>query len=85
MNNLVKHIEKAGRGYTFDVLRAKVLFGTKAISKPKYGAQPFGEMDKTKTIKNVMFDSFNYSQRILQEGFGVSIPQLLALMESGDL
>jgi transposase len=37
MNNIIKSVEKAGKGYTFDVLRAKVLYGTHAtLKKPKY-------------------------------------------------
>jgi transposase len=37
VNNIIKSVEKAGKGYTFDVLRAKVLYGTKAtLKKPKY-------------------------------------------------
>ena len=35
-DELIKNIEKAGRGYSFEVLRAKVLFGTSATKKPKY-------------------------------------------------
>lgn len=32
-----KQVEKNGKGCSFDVLRAKVLYGTKAIlKKPKY-------------------------------------------------
>ena len=40
MNNLIKSIEKAGRGYTFDVIRAKILYSTKATRKPVYKAKP---------------------------------------------
>jgi transposase len=37
VNNIIKSVEKAGKGYSFDVLRAKVLYGTKAtLKKPKY-------------------------------------------------
>ncbi|MED3800201.1 ISL3 family transposase [Lysinibacillus capsici] len=37
VNNIIKSVEKAGKGYTFDVLRAKVLYGTQAtLKKPKY-------------------------------------------------
>ncbi len=36
INNIIKHIERIGRGYSFDVLRAKVLFGSRATIKPKY-------------------------------------------------
>lgn len=39
INNLIKSIEKAGRGYTFDVIRAKILYGTKATRKPVYKAK----------------------------------------------
>ncbi len=30
LNNLIKHINGDGRGYSFDVLRAKILYGTDA-------------------------------------------------------
>ncbi|MBQ0142620.1 MAG: transposase [Prevotellaceae bacterium] len=40
VNNLIKSIEKAGRGYTFNVIRAKVLYATKATRKPVYKAKP---------------------------------------------
>ena len=37
VNNIIKAVEKEGKGYSFDVLRAKVLYGTEAtIKKPKY-------------------------------------------------
>lgn len=37
MNNIIKSVEKEGKGYSFEVLRAKVLYGTEAtIKKPKY-------------------------------------------------
>jgi transposase len=37
INNIIKNVEKQGKGYTFEVLRAKVLYGTEAtIKKPKY-------------------------------------------------
>ena len=40
INNLIKSIEKAGRGYTFEVIRAKVLYAPKAIRKPVYRPKP---------------------------------------------
>ena len=40
INNLIKSIEKAGRGYTFDVIRAKILYSTKATRMPVYKAKP---------------------------------------------
>lgn len=80
INNLIKHIEKRGRGYSFEVLRAKVLFGTKATTKPRFGEQPFTRMEKFTMI------SFNnyFTPPKLIEGFGVSIPQLLTVIERDD-
>lgn len=78
INNLIKHIEKRGRGYSFEVLRAKVLFGTKATIKPRFGEQAFTRMDK---FTMTMYD---YTPPTLEEGFGVSIPQLLTVIERGD-
>ena len=40
INNLIKSMEKAGRGYTFEVLRAKMLYGTMATKKPVYRTKP---------------------------------------------
>lgn len=40
INNIIKSIEKAGRGYTFEVIRAKILYGTKATRKPVYRSKP---------------------------------------------
>lgn len=36
LNAVCKEIAAVGRGYTFDVLRAKILYGTKATKPPKY-------------------------------------------------
>jgi transposase len=79
INNLIKHIQAMGRGYSFEVLRAKVLFGTKATVKPKFGKQAFGDMDNT--FSKMTYASFDYEPPKLEEGFGVSIPQLLKVIE----
>jgi transposase len=80
INNLIKHIEKRGRGYSFEVLRAKVLFGTKATIKPRFGEQDFTRMEKfTMTSYNNYF-----TPPALVDGFGVSIPQLLEVIQRDD-
>ena len=80
-NNSIKEIEKRGRGYSFEVLRAKILFGTRATIRPKYdkdnGYMRIGKM----TLNSFNFD---YSEPQLEEGFGVSIPQLLEVIERDD-
>jgi len=82
INNLIKHIEKRGRGYSFEVLRAKVLFGTKATVKPRFGEQDFGAMNRFE--KFTMTGTFSFTPPVLEEGFGVSIPQLLKVIERED-
>lgn len=77
INNLIKSIEKRGRGYSFEVLRIKVLFGTKATIKPRFGEEAFTRMDKFN-----MTNLNNYFiPPTLIDGFGVSIPQLLKVIE----
>ena len=56
-----------------------MLFGTKAAIKPKFGEQPFGPMDST--FSNMLYGVFNYLPTQPVEGFGVSIPQLLEVIE----
>lgn len=79
INNLIKHIEKAGRGYSFEVLRAKTLFSTRATIKPKFSRTNLGPMDTTFS-KSILW-SFDYDTPKLEEGFGVSIPQLIEIIE----
>lgn len=74
INNLIKHIEKLGRGYSFEVLRAKVMFSTRATKKPKYGEEDFTKMSMT----------FTFRLPPLENGFGVSIPQLLNAIKRDD-
>ena len=81
INNLIKHIEKRGRGYSFEVLRAKVLFGTKATIKPRFGEQEFTTMERP--ALNFGLNDY-FMPPTLQEGFGVSIPHLLELLERND-
>lgn len=77
MNNLIKYVEKSGRGYSFDVLRAKVLFSTSATIKPRFGLDPFSDISGGVKLST----SYN---TIPEEGFGVSIPQLLKVIERDD-
>lgn len=75
-NNLIKCIEKAGRGYSFDVLRAKVLYGTSATKRPQYQSPRHDN-----TYFDMPFPFGQFQQMYLLTGFGVSIPQLQAILE----
>jgi transposase len=90
VNNLIKLIEKNGRGYSFEVLRAKVLFSTKATKKP-----PFGGGDFT-TIGKAMVTSYHelYNHTPMKPilaytddesmSFGVDVPTLTEVLEKGE-
>ncbi len=76
-NNLIKHIHKAGRGYSFEVLRAKVLYGTKATRKPKYAEEDFSRISfSVPSFSTNLFDTEPI------QGFGVSISTLSRIFEN---
>lgn len=51
VNNLIKRVEKDSNGYSFDVLRAKVLYGTQQPKKPKYGACGFNKLTTNEIVE----------------------------------
>ena len=84
-NNMIKCIEKAGRGYSFDVLRAKVLYGTSATKKPQYISPRYDDTYSEIECNKIGFVS-DFKQPYkptLKNGFGVSIPQLHEILQSG--
>ncbi|WLR53576.1 ISL3 family transposase [Mesobacillus subterraneus] len=87
INNIIKSVEKAGKGYSFDVLRAKVLYGTEAtIKKPKYNDEmQFKRFDK------LWGGRFNTIEPITVQAdeptilnCGVDLITLSKLLEEGD-
>ncbi|GFN32488.1 ISL3 family transposase [Paenibacillus xylaniclasticus] len=83
MNNIIKSVEKEGKGYSFDVLRAKVLYGTEAtIKKPKY--------DHDMEFKSFSFESEEEFNRYYDEvenkfvSLGVDLTTLSEVLERGD-
>ena len=68
INNVIKSIEKAGKGYSYEVLRAKVLYGTTATKRPKFTK----DMPMTVLYKTV--ESIKYRPRLIElEGFEVDL------------
>lgn len=80
VNNLIKSIEKAGRGYTFDIIRAKMLFGTKATKKPIYRPKP---KRNEGSIYYATFDSFICHNEV-EMGSTVSIAELTEFLTVHD-
>lgn len=68
INNVIKSIEKAGKGYSYEVLRAKVLYGTTATKRPKFTK----DMPMTVLYKTV--EPIKYKPRLIElEGFEVDL------------
>ena len=70
INNVIKSIEKAGKGYSYEVLRAKVLYGTTATKRPKFTK----DMPMTVLYKTV--EPIEYKPRLIElEGFEVDLDE----------
>lgn len=81
INNLIKHIMRAGRGYNFDVLRAKTLYGTKATKRPKYTKPDTSSSMGMITGRPGGNRSHGWQMATLTEGFGVDILELTKILE----
>lgn len=79
INNIIKRIEKIGVGYSFEILRAKVLYTTNATKKPAYGECGFRVIDRFLGTNYIT----NYIKEYDYEGFGVDITTLLKIMDEG--
>lgn len=87
INNIIKKIEKSGVGYSFEVLRAKVLYGTTATKKPEFGKN----MSMQFLTPRFLIDFLNENQHLIEqdkdellEGQYVDISTLLQIMEQGN-
>ena len=70
INNVIKSIEKAGKGYSYEVLRAKVLYGTTATKRPKFTK----DMKMTMLFKAIK--SIEYKPKVIElEGFEVDLDE----------
>ena len=81
VNNLIKHIMRAGRGYNFDVLRAKTLYGTKATKRPKYTKPDTSSSMGMITGRPGGSSGRRWQAATLTEGFGVDILELTKILE----
>jgi len=91
LNSLIRVMSRLGRGYSFEALRAKILFteGVHAKNKrpkfqrreapPMYGVPPDGFMGKF--ISPVA--SYPHEGNEADRNFGAHIPTLIELIESG--
>lgn len=85
LNKVINDIDNNGKGYSFDILRAKALYGTKATKPAKFksitihsGGMPasgvgFGTMITAKT------------KTVVVEGWGVDIAELQQIVDAGEI
>lgn len=93
MNNLIESIERYGRGYTFEVLRAKIMFTTSATKPAKYGfrkptaKRPSGPSEGSYgfSMGGVMPTYQAYKEsKVLEIGSGVDMDELAAILDMGE-
>ena len=85
LNNLIKCIQRQARGYTFEVLRTKVLYGTKATKKAAYSfSKPKSNSSKTMFSYEYGVGNDLYQTKMLVTGTGTDINELIEVFEDGD-
>lgn len=81
LNNLIRVMNRLGRGYSFEALRAKILFseGAHKISKPR---------PKFERRSEIMYDTLDYGLSVSVErgkNYGADISTLIRLIENGQI
>jgi len=71
-----------GRGYFFDVLRAKILFNEKLHKKrkPRFNSSAFGN-----AMSNRDFDWYEVTDHDITDNWGVDFSIFIKKLEKGDL
>lgn len=84
LNNLIRSANRIGRGYSFEALRAKILYtrGVAKIRKPKFKRPP-KESANTEymALTTTGPSTFSAGQ---EENYGADIPTLVRLIEAGE-
>ena len=77
LNKLINDIDNAGKGYTFEVLRAKALYGTKATKPAK-----FRSITRWPYSAGMLgYATMIQTEDILTEGWGVDIAELQDVLD----
>lgn len=79
VNNIIKKLDKDSRSLSFEQLRFKALFSTRATRLPKF---KFKEAAYTpsNSFSKIFFNVDSMPQKVLIEGFGVDMDELLKLL-----
>lgn len=76
INSIIRQVERMGRGYSFDALRAKILFNEKLHKKrkPRFNSSAFN--------KAMLYDTFNWyevNDHDITDNLGVDFSTLLRI------
>ncbi|MEG9372794.1 ISL3 family transposase [Bacillus cereus] len=82
INSIIRQIERMGRGYSFEALRAKILFNEKLHKKrkPRFNSSAFS--------KAMLYETFNWyevTDHSITGNYGVDFSTLIKKLEKGDL
>jgi len=82
INSIIKQVERMGRGYSFEALRAKILFNENLHKKrkPRFNSSAFS--------KAMLYDTFNWyevTDHVITGNYGVDFSTLIKNLEKGDL
>ena len=85
LNSLIRVMSRLGRGYSFEALRAKILFteGVHNKAKPKFRRREVMADDMVGRM--AMFTTFQHDVPEAEKNYGVDIPTLTRLIEEGKL
>jgi transposase len=85
LNNLIRVMNRLGRGYSFDALRAKILFSKgayrKVIKKPAFKRQE----SVPNTVAYFGLNTFGQKNEEKVLNYGVDIDKLVAMIEAGEI
>lgn len=85
LNGTIKSIERAGRGYTFEVIRAKMLFANNAVKPAKFSYTKSNTSNRPSNAFSLSFGfSFGQDERKLICGSGVDILELQQLFDNNE-
>lgn len=82
INSIIRQVERVGRGYSFEALRAKILFNEKLHKKRKL------RFNSSAFSKDILHDAFNWHEvtdRDITGNYGVDFSTLIKKLEKGDL
>jgi transposase len=95
LNNLIRVMNRLGRGYSFEALRAKVLFAEGAhkhkLSRPKFErkerrpAESFARMMPKSLTEPKQYIPKSTDSEKLKKNYGADISTLIRMIENGEL